>query len=132
MSGGNPFGLSSRISSMFFSTYSNTRYSFPFLLNASFRLTMFSCLSILRILTSRSVVFLTISSSVIIFFVDGSSGGGEKSQVRFRMLFVSKKKKKIVRFFFLLLLLFLLDCSLFTPSLSLNFLIATTILQMLK
>ena len=35
----------------------------PFRLNASVKLTMFGCLNILKILTSRSVVFLSTSSS---------------------------------------------------------------------
>lgn len=74
-----PLLLCSRTSSKFFSTYSNTRQSLPFLnnktfsmnfgskgqylLKASLRWTTLSFLSILRILTSLRVLFLTLSSS---------------------------------------------------------------------
>jgi hypothetical protein len=73
-----PFYLSSRISNRFFSRYSNTRYRRFFLfmknliylnyrltyfLKASIKVTMLSYFRVLSILTSRNVVFLTISSS---------------------------------------------------------------------
>ena len=54
-----PTKTSSRVRS----TYSNTRYSLPFLRKASRSVTMLSCLSIRKILTSRNVVLRTISSS---------------------------------------------------------------------
>lgn len=46
-----------------FSTYSKTRYSFPLRRKASFSSTIFSCLSVRSILSSRRVVSLTSSFS---------------------------------------------------------------------
>ena len=45
------------------STYSKTRYSLPFFLNASRRSTIFSCFSVRNIRSSRKVVRLTSSFS---------------------------------------------------------------------